>query len=410
MRSKKSLSARWILLSGLMVFCAVLVGPLPVQAVQKWQKTFGGPHDDEAYSVQQTMDGGYIIAGYTTTVENDYPYRDVLLIRASASGKMLWQKTFGDQYSDEEGRCVQQTEDGGYIIVGTSTRPGDVEVYLIKTDNKGDAVWQRKFGGAGWDEGYFVQQTDDGGYIVAGSTNSYGAGGYDAYLLKTDANGKKIWRRTYGGPAHDYGKSVQQIKDGGYILAGATGSYGAGGMDVYLVKTDDRGKRVWQRTFGGQIGDLDVGYSVRQTEEGEYIIAGSINEWGSTSNVYLIHTTQWGKNAWYRTYGDAGGRDTGYCVQQTKDGGYVVAGHRDSNGTSPHGVYLIKTDFFGNNPLEKTFAEGESWNSAASGYSVQQTADGGYIIAGYTWSSARGSKDVYLIKTDVRGNAGDLPQ
>jgi len=262
--------------------------PTPTaSAVKKWSKTFGGSKDDEGDSVQQTSDGGYIVVGHTSSYGAGYS--DVYLIKTDASGNKVWEKTFGGGNIDV-GESVQQTSDGGYIVAG-GTMPygtGKGGVYLIKTDASGNKVWEKTFGGKD-DEGHSVQQTSDGGYIVAGITNSYGAGGYDVYLIKTDASGNKVWEKTFGGSKDEEWSSVQQTSDGGYIIAGDTMSYGAGVSDVYLIKTDASGNKVWEKTFGGNKGDS--GKLVQQTSDGGYIVVGTTNSYGAgVLNVYLIKT------------------------------------------------------------------------------------------------------------------------
>ena len=202
-----------------------------------------------------------------------------------------WMKTFGGPDRDE-GFSVRQTTDGGYIIVGDRDYHGDV--WLIKIDSNGDETWDRTFGGICLDAGLSVQQTTDGGYIFTGQTMSFGTGVQDVWLIKTDNNGIELWNKTFGGQNHDYsfGISVKQTSDGGYILVGDTLSFPAGSVDVWLIKTDNSGNKVWDKTFGGT--SRDEGKSVQQTTDGGYIIGG-YTESNFNNDVLLIKTNSKGQ-------------------------------------------------------------------------------------------------------------------
>jgi hypothetical protein len=264
--------------------------------IEQWYQTFGGTGYESGRSVQQTTDGGYIITGSTTSFGNDSVH-NVYLIKTDGSGIEQWYETFGvgGPNGDELGKSVQQTSDGGYIITGNTLTDANLndDVRLIKTDGNGTEQWTQTLGGATHEEGEFVQQTSDGGYIITGNTSSFGNGSVDVYLIKTDGSGTEQWYQTFGGTDLDAGYSVQQTTDGGYIITGVTASFGNGSGDVYLIKTDGSGTEQWYQTFGGT--DFDWGYSVQQTADGGYIITGVTASFGNGSgDVYLIKTDSQG--------------------------------------------------------------------------------------------------------------------
>ncbi len=360
-----------------------------------WTRTYGGAEGDGGSSVQQTTDGGYIIAGGTSSYGAGYS--DVYLIKTDKHGNTIWTKTYGGT-SYDGGDLVQQTSDGGYIICGFtySFGAGNGDVYLIKTDSNGDTLWTRTYGGTGRDEGSSVQQTSDGGYIVCGYTYSFGAGVNDVYLIRTDLNGDTLWTKTYGGTGIDGGDLVQQTMDGGYIIIGWTTSFGNTGK-IYLIKTNANGDTIWTQRYDGAYGT--VSESGQITSDEGYIIVGETHPNGlEATDVYLIKTDKHGDSLWAKTYGEIYSLDYGLSVCETYDSGYIIAGQTYL--FDPYGdVYLIKTDVNGDTLWTKTYggAEGDA------GYSVQQTSDGGYIIAGGTVSFGAGNGDVYLIKVLPEG-------
>lgn len=302
-----------------------------------WDKEFDAEFQDQGRSVEQTADGGYIVFG---TAAHGDGGKDFRLIKTDANGDRLWDKTFGGE-GDDEGFSVQQTVDGGYIVCGTTYLSGDKneDARLIKTDADGNALWDKTFSRSDRDSGRSVQQTKDGGYIICGSTESEGAGD-DVWLIKTDAEGNKLWDKTFGSENLDVGNAVQQTQDGGYIMCGSSSVYVVGTGYIWLIKTDAEGNKLWDRTFGGE--QLDEGYSVQQTIDGGYIICGATNSYGAGYyDLWLIKTDANGNKLWDKTFGGKG-LDKGFSVQQTVDGGYILCGATDSYGSNGRVILLLK--------------------------------------------------------------------
>ncbi len=213
-----------------------------------WTKIFDYGAYVQANSVSQTADSGFVLTGFS-------PNNGVLLIRTNNNGSLLWSKRYETDLTQdyEEGKCVRQTFDNGFIICGYSyiLSPADQNIYLFKTNEIGDTLWTKTYGGFSFDRASSILQTSDSGFVICGYTSSFGAGSFDLFLVKCDANGDLIWSKTYGGIQNDIGNWVDQTSDGGYIIAGSTESFGAGYKDVYLIKTDANGDTVWTKTYGG---------------------------------------------------------------------------------------------------------------------------------------------------------------
>jgi regulation of enolase protein 1 (concanavalin A-like superfamily) len=323
------------------------------QGRKLWSKTFGQGDVNSGKSVQQTVDQGYILAG--TTWSSDGTQSNIYVVKTDADGNEIWSRTYGGNRKDE-GHSVRQTTDGGYIITGytDSFGEGNEDVCLIKTDGDGDEIWSRTYGGNRKDEGHSVRQTTDSGYIIAGHTDSFGEGNDDVYLIKTDANGTSLWSRTFGGKGRDWGRSVLQTSDGGYIVAGTTWPFEERYSDVYMMKTDERGRKIWQKTFGGRYGDY--GSSMQQTTDGGYIVVGNTWPFGTIgeSKIYLVKTDGKGGKDWVKKIG-GGGSVYGLSVCQTADGGYVVVGKTEHVGSEDDDIYLVKIRGDGTRVWSMTF-------------------------------------------------------
>ncbi|MES2513814.1 MAG: T9SS type A sorting domain-containing protein [Bacteroidota bacterium] len=230
------------------------------------------------YSVEQTQDNGFIMGGYYTTAWNPEAY----VIKTDPGGIKVWEKNyFPGRYGVVHSTCEVT---GGYMIFGhvtELTNTASYDMFLIKTNGSGDTLWQKTLPGTNDDQGFCMKKTPDNGFIISGATMSSGSGGYDAYLAKLNNNGVVQWSKTYGGLDDEYANQVSLTSDGGYIIAGSTNSFGAGGFDAYVVRTDSLGNELWSNTYGGSTNDY--AYAIEQTFDGGYIFSGIRN-----NNIYLV--------------------------------------------------------------------------------------------------------------------------
>jgi hypothetical protein len=351
-----------------------------------WIKTYGGQGREKAMSLDQTSDGGYILAGSFCPSTSDT--EDVYLIRVNARGDTLWTRTYpaGGAWS------VQQTNDGGVIVTGLAmTTHSGVDIGLIRTDGNGNVIWRRTYGGPGFDRGLSVRETSDGGYIVTGSVESLGPGGTDVYLIRTDEAGDTVWTRVIGTQEHDTGTCVREVAAGGYIIAGWTETVDLSAQ-VYLVRVDTSGDTIWTRTYGGRY--LDQGASVTETPDGGFIVAGSRNLSGGISPacIYVVKTDAAGDTLWTRTLGTTDD-PTGFADEIITDnrGGYAIVGSHYSTSSD---VYLVRMNESGDTLWTRSYGADDH----EQGCGVRQVSDGGYAIAGWT-KPFLGKEDIVLIRT-----------
>jgi hypothetical protein len=364
-----------------------------------WNKTYGGTNNDEICSLIQTNDGGFALAGGTnSTGEGEV---DFFLIKIDANGNMQWNQTYGGVSSDQVWSVVQ-TKDGGYALAGYTWSFGveGCDAWLVKTDENGTVEWNQTYGGWLDDFAFSVVQTDDGGYALAGGTSSSGAGYTDFWLVKANATGAMEWNKTYGDLLDDVAYSMIQTKDGGYALAGETIRYGGSIPDFWLVKTNATGVMEWNKTYGGPQDDYAT--CVIQTIDGGYALAGATYSFGAVSgDFWLVKADANGDAKWNKTYGGTR-EDVAYSVIQADDGGYAVAGYTQSFGAGNADFWLVKTDENGKMFWNRTYGGTEE----DVAYSMIQTRDKGYALAGYTYSFGAGYMDCWLVKTEIEAGLG----
>ena len=312
----------------------------------------------------------------------------VLLFKSIFAQNILWKKNFGLNTADDFGRSVIETSDGGIAIVGDtdSFGAGGNDVWLIKTNAGGDTLWTKTYGGTNGDFGYSIKQIKDGGFIIGGATYSYGVGGADFYIIRTDSIGDTLWTKTFGEVNDDFCLSLDTLVDG-YILAGKKNSNQPFKPDIWIIKIDQIGNLIWQKTYSSS-GD-DVAYSVDKTNDGGFIIAA---EWSAVGLLMKINSL--GDSLWSKSL-EAGLRS----VTRSDYGGYILTG-AIWNGAEEVNVLLLKTDSLGNTEWEKTY---DYQNDYDIGYSVQQTIDGGYIVCGSAIVDG-GASFGWIIRTNDLGD------
>jgi len=398
-----------------------------------WQKSLGGSENDLIFSMQQTADDGYIVVGDSYSVDGDITGNhgnwDYWVVKLDLAGNITWQKSLGGSGSDYA-NSIQQTTDGGYIVAGFSfSNDGDVtgnhggdDFWVVKLDAAGNINWENSLGGSGLDYAESIQQTSDGGYVVVGGSDSNDGdvtgnhGRKDCWVVKMDASGTIMWQKSLGGSLADSGYSIQQTSDGGYIIAGESESSDGdvtgnnGNKDNWIVKLDASGNITWQQSLGGS--NHDSAKSIQQTTDGGYIVTGwsNSNDGDITGNhanydYWIVKLNATGNITWQKSLG-GNGEDRAYSIRQTSDGGYLVAGESrsiDGNVTGNNGnkdCWIVKLDAVGNITWQQSL--GGSGNDSA--YSVQQTTNGGYIVAGGASSydgdvtGNNGKSDFWIVK------------
>ncbi len=363
---------------------------------QTWCIRIGGPSSDIGYSIIQTSDGGYLIAGNTSSFGAGQS--DIYLVKISSIGDVEWTRTIGGPNNDHAQSIIQAT-DGGYAIVGwtNSFGAGAQDVYVVKVDQTGTVQWTRTIGGSNDDNGYSIIQTSDGGYAIAGHTLSYGAGSWDVYVIKLNSTGGLEWRRVVGGSSGDLGYSIAQTSDGGYTVVGYTSSFAGNYDKVYVIKLDASGNVQWTSViYDDALSCCTWVFSMTKTSDGGFALTGAnstfSNGFDGSYDVYFLKTDgSFSTIGIVRDIGGSAKDEIGYSIIQTSDGGYAIAGYTYSFGGGGQNVYVVKLNSTGNIQWTRTLGPGIA-------NSIIQTTDGGYAIVGTQ------GNDVYFVKLDANGN------
>jgi hypothetical protein len=399
--------------------------------ITTWQKVLGGWGFDQANAITATLDGGYVVAGYSNSINGDvmgnHGNDDYWVVKLDGSGQMLWQKALGGSDYDQA-NAITATSDGGYVVVGSAySTDGDVtgnhasaDLWVVKLDGSGQVLWQKTLGGSGTDIAYAITTTLEGGYMVAGSSNSINGdvtgnhGNSDFWVVKLDGSGNIIWQKNLGGSGTDIAYAITAASDGGYVVAGytystdgnVTGNHGF--YDYWVVKLDRSGQVLWQKTLGGSA--LDIAYAITASSDGGYVVAGftystdgDVTGNHGEADLWVIKLDGDGHIIWQKALGGSD-TDAGRAITASSDGGYVVAGSsRSANGdlSSNNGsddLWVVKLDGGGTMLWQKVL--GGPGNDTA--YAVTASSDGGYVVVGATDTSDgmsnHGFVDYWVVK------------
>jgi hypothetical protein len=353
-----------------------------VDTTATWAKTYGGQGYDVALSARQTGDGGYIVAGESWSFSP--LFSDAWVIKLDANGSIQWQKRYGGSLNDVI-YSIEQTQDGGYIMAGETNAvlPFLGLFWVVKINANGEVQWRKTYS-QGW--AHFIQQTSEGGYVATGMNMG------KPWIVKLDANGSIQWQKKYAGILGDLAQFVQQTTEGGYIVAGMMKG------EVWVLKLNSVGETQWQKTYGNSC--VDANFSIQQTQEGGYIMASvSLTFGAGYTDIWIVKLDPNGAIEWQKTYGGSG-FDLAHAIQQTQDGGYVVAGWTGSFGAGDKDAWVLKLDANGEIEWQKTYG-GSGFDLA---HAIQQTQDGGYVVAGWTETFGAGDMDMWVLKLDSNGN------
>jgi len=428
----------------LLTLAIIITTNLYSQVDIEWETNLGGSSTDVPADVKQTTDGGYIVAGHSYSNDGDVggnnsDFADYWIVKLSTSGDLEWENNLGG-IANDFALSIQQTMDEGYIVAGFSEsndgdvggNNGDRDYWIVKLDTNGDLLWENNLGGSGSDTAVSIEQLTDGSYIVAGYSNSNNGdvsgnnGSYDYWIVKLDTSGNLVWETSLGGNSLEFLYSMEQTTDGGYIIGGASlssnGDVGGnnGNFDYWIVKIDANGNLLWETNLGGS--DRDYANAAQETSDGGYIVAGysesSNGDVGGNYGGYDYWIVKLDINGVLVWETNLGGSSTDFLssAQQTTDGGFAFFGWSSSNDGDVGGnngssdYWIVKTDANGNLDWESNFGG----SSTEFGSEAKQTPDGGYILVGYSESNNgdvggnNGGRDYWIMKLSLTLGLEDI--
>jgi hypothetical protein len=360
-----------------------------------FQQAFGGRGDDVAYDIIPARDNDYIITGKTESFGAGRT--DIYIAKINDSGNIIWQTTYGGQGYDY-GTGISESYGNGYAIVGVteSFGRGFTDIYLIEIDSIGSLIRERVYGGRKFEEARDIVQSPDKGYMIAGSTTSIGSGKKDLYLIKIDSSGNPLWEKTYGGTEDDHARSIIALRDGNLAVIGSTQSFGSGNSDIYILRITPDGDSLWSRTLGGI--EFERGCDITATLDNNLIITGETHSYGIPGGeVIVAKYDNFGNALWIKTYSGRNG-DCGWSIIPDIEGGFAIVGQYLTQYMPDHpqnlDAIIFKIDSLGNPVCKRNYGG----DNDDYGYAIIQAANGDFIAVGGT-RSFRDHEEIYWIRT-----------
>ena len=407
---------RWLALSlTLLIFLTVFV-PFTAEARLKssWSRNYGGDFHDIAHEVLVTEDEGYLLAGYSNSFGPERRYQ-MWVVKTNSNGYTEWRRDIGGEYSDRA-YAADNTEDGGFVLAGSTTSYGgrdNEDFYLVNIDGEGDVEWENNFGGDHDEIAYDVIQTSDGGYLIGGSTVTFGHRGRDWWIVRADEEGEEIWSRYYGGDQDEMISSVVETEEGNFVLGGSTASYGDPGFGFWSIEIDEEkideekeedpetGKEgveleeeaiVWETNVGGFLDDKV--HDMVLTQDGGFAAAGETRSYTELgTNFWLIKLDSEGTEQWNESYGGEF-EEVAYSLIQTREGNFMMTGYETTYGGVQEDIFVVETDEEG----EELFRYDTGGERTDIAYSIVEVDEDSFAVAGKTRSFGGGGFSFYLVK------------
>jgi hypothetical protein len=375
---------------------------LSVAGADHWINTYGTPGYDSVFEIEETSDDGFIVVGSTGLLT--FGNEAARVFKLNSSGRIEWQKMLKKAYNGafaSTAQSVQQTSDGGYIVAGVIYDPDDgskVDAWVVKLNANGNVLWEKAYNIIYWELHSHIRQTQDGGYIMAVLSWS-GVYSYQSSILRLDGNGNVLWLKRIRDVDLLHLNDIQQSSDGNYIAVGLAFKSDTGVYGPLAIKLDANGDILWQKIYTTSTTDF---ISIKQTSDGGYIVVSGITWFGGDVDFVVLKLDNYGQILWQKNFG---GRDwgNGSDIHPTSDGGFIIAGSTGSPDENDSGAWIAKLDASGLIEWQKKF-DGSKYDAARS---IKQTSDGGYIVAGVTESIGEGSQDIWILKLDENGSIPD---